>query len=690
MKQALDTPKQSSVKSGKQAEIELDERDRDISMAPETIEDEYQFTWRAAILGSVLGCFVAASNMYLGLKVGFTFGAGIFGAIFSFAIIKPLSTRLPLAWGGGYFGPKENVTAQTAATTSGGLFSGFISAIPALYKLDLMTTPRQDIAALTLFTIAAAFYGLFFAVPLRRHFVVKQDLTFPTPRASANTILSLHGSKEGHQGGMKKAKWMAIWFCVTFIWGIIGYFVPFFDTIHILWWIGHAAGYGNMMAADATWAWHLRFDFPFYGAGLMTPGSVVIPFLVTTIIVYGIIGPCLVSSGFFVKAYGFVDTGDTARSFFLWPGIALLVLASFAELFVRYDTLYRGIKGGVLEIVFVTKRAFGHISSLVLGKKTSYSVTRPTTHDDESYGPEELVPAWWWMTGLVLSIVFTCAIMGVYFGMPVYQTIVSVILAFIMAFVGIQAAGETDINPTGSVAKMSQLIFAGMPGPNIEQIQKNNLMAGNITASAAAQSVDMVGDLKTGQLVGAAPRAQFITQIIASFVAVGIAVALFILFTDAYPCIVSLDVNAECEFGLVGVWAWMSVTKLLTGGATLSHTCIIVTSVFAVVGALGPVLRHFLLPQKYHRYFPSLSVVGLAMVNSTPDVPLSMFIGWASGKIWKRIKPESYHLYMYSAAGGMIAGQGVSAILKAVFQLSGVEGNVTAVSCIEQLSENCP
>lgn len=41
----------------------------------------------------------------------------MFGAIFSFAIIKPLSRVLPLWAGGGYFGAKENVTAQSAATT---------------------------------------------------------------------------------------------------------------------------------------------------------------------------------------------------------------------------------------------------------------------------------------------------------------------------------------------------------------------------------------------------------------------------------------------------------------------------------------------------------------------------------------------------------------------------------------------
>lgn len=445
------------------------------------------------------------------------------------------------------------------------------------------------------------------------------------------------------------------------------------------------------MAADETWTWHLKIDFPFFGAGMMTPGSVVIPFLSTTIIVYGIIGPCLVSSGYFVKAYGFPDQGNSTRSFFLWPGIALLVFSAFAELFVRYDTLYRGVKGGVLELVGtcqhvirVCRRRFG--SKHTLSEKEL--LKNPV--NDEPYGPQDLVPIYWWVSGLILSVIFTCAIMGFYFGMPVYQTIVSVILAFIMAFVGIQAAGETDINPTGSVAKMSQLIFAGMPGDSTAAIQKNNLMAGNITASAAAQSVDMVGDFKTGQIVGATPRSQFQTQLVGSFVAVGIAVGLFILFTDAYPCIIDQDMNAPCEFGLSGVWAWMSVTRLLTGGASLSRDCIIVTAIFAVVGVLGPFIRHFGLKKQYHIYFPSLGVMGLAMINSTPDVPLSMCIGWISGKIWHRVDPDKYYHYMYSAAGGMIAGQGVAAVLQAIFHLANVPGNVTAVSCIDQLVDNCP
>ncbi|KAI8365352.1 OPT oligopeptide transporter protein-domain-containing protein [Radiomyces spectabilis] len=656
--------------------------------------EESQFTWRSSIVGALLGCVVAASNTYLGLKIGWTFGASLFGAIFSFAILKPMSRILPPRWGGGYFGPKENCTAQSAATTAGGLSAGFVAGIPAMYKLGLMTTPREDAAALVLFTIAAAFYGLFFAVPLRNHFVVKQDLTFPTPRAAATTIISLHNSVEGEQEAMKKAKWMALWFAISFIWTLIAYFVPFFDTLHILWYIGNAAGYTPLISADATWGWNFKFDFPFWGAGLMTPGSTCVTFFLATLLLYGVIGPVMVVQGHFVKAYGFTDEGDTAQSFYLWPGIALMVISSFAEMLVRYDTLWRGIKGGILGLRDASVNCYYKVRSLMGHQNGDRKHTEMERDPDEIFSDSELVPAWWWILGTFISIIFTCAICGEYFGMPVYQSIVAVILGFIFAFVGIQAAGETDINPTGSIGKMSQLVFAKMPADSLQQVQKNNLMAGNISASAASQAVDMVGDLKTGQLVGASPRSQFWAQFIASFFAIGIAVGLFILFADAYPCITSIPVpgvEEKCEFGLIAVTAWLKVTQLLTGGGDpLSRACIIVTAVCAVVAVIGPFFRHFLLPQKYHRFFPSMSAIGIAMINSSPEVPLSMLLGWIFGKIWKRFARNSYDNLMYSAAGGMIAGQGISAILQAALKIGNVEGNVIVASCIDKLVDNCP
>lgn len=63
-------------------------------------------TIRAVLLGAICGALVGSSNIYLGLKTGWTFGASLFGAIVGFAVIKPLSKALPEAFPifGGSFG----------------------------------------------------------------------------------------------------------------------------------------------------------------------------------------------------------------------------------------------------------------------------------------------------------------------------------------------------------------------------------------------------------------------------------------------------------------------------------------------------------------------------------------------------------------------------------------------------------
>ncbi|KAF9431823.1 hypothetical protein BGZ76_011664, partial [Entomortierella beljakovae] len=59
--------------------------DKSVALNEQEIEEDseiyepHQFTWRASIVGSLLGCVVAASNLYLGLQIGWTFGAALWG-----------------------------------------------------------------------------------------------------------------------------------------------------------------------------------------------------------------------------------------------------------------------------------------------------------------------------------------------------------------------------------------------------------------------------------------------------------------------------------------------------------------------------------------------------------------------------------------------------------------------------------
>ena len=77
-------------------------------------------TIRAVLLGCICGALVGSSNIYLGLKTGWTFGASLFGAIVGFAVIKPLSKALPEAFPifGGSFGKHRYTITRLELTFS--------------------------------------------------------------------------------------------------------------------------------------------------------------------------------------------------------------------------------------------------------------------------------------------------------------------------------------------------------------------------------------------------------------------------------------------------------------------------------------------------------------------------------------------------------------------------------------------
>lgn len=87
--------------------------------------------------------------------------------------------------------------------------------------------------------------------------------------------------------------------------------------------------------------------------------------------------------------------------------------------------------------------------------------------------------------------------------------------------------------------------------------------AGSIAEQTASHAVDMVGDLKTGHILGASPLSQFWAQLAGSFLGIWLSVAIFILFATAYPCITDLDVHCTA-FGMPAAQAWRSVTEAVT------------------------------------------------------------------------------------------------------------------------------
>ncbi|KAJ3029524.1 hypothetical protein HK097_005781, partial [Rhizophlyctis rosea] len=407
------------------------------SSLPSTLNDDAPaLTVRAVLVGVLLGSIISASNMYLGLTIGWTFGASLFGSIVGFAILKPLSRILPNAFGGGHFGPKENCTVQSAATAAGGLSVGFVSAIPALYRLGLMSERvTQDIVPLLLWSLAAAYYGLFFAIPLRRYFseyltellfsfsdavhylqktvtdhaslllqctVLKQKLPFPSPTIAAKTILSLHSSTTGERTGRQQFRILAIFFVISFALKIITYWVPVLLEWHVLYWIGHAAKSVELMNADVMWRWRVELAGAFVGAGMLVGGNTSASFLGGSVLAWGIIGPFMLGTHFVSRAYGFPSLSPTstpsqtdiqsqlsAQYWLLWPGVTIMIVSSFAELGVRWRSIWRGLRGFFLE----ARRAVGSVVGRVKRRRAKDGEgdefpLREKEEEDEDEGEE--------------------------------------------------------------------------------------------------------------------------------------------------------------------------------------------------------------------------------------------------------------------------------------------------------------
>ena len=98
--------------------------------------------------------------------------------------------------------------------------------------------------------------------------------------------------------------------------------------------------------------------------------------------------------------------------------------------------------------------------------------------------------------------------------MPYWQSAVAVVLSFALALVACRVTGETDTTPIGAMGKVTQLTFGALNPGNMNV----NLMSANITAGAAASSADLLTDLKSGYLLGAHPRKQFIAQFAGIFI----------------------------------------------------------------------------------------------------------------------------------------------------------------------------
>lgn len=181
---------------------------------------EPQFTLRAVLAGLVIGVLIAFSNTYFGLQTGWISGMAMPSALIGFAYFKGLRTLTGALGGvvaragfGEGFSEVENVLVQTVAGSVGTmpLGCGFVGVIPALeFLLAKDEAPEGglslSLAKLVVWALGLCFFGVMFAVPLRKEVIIREKLRFPSGTATALMIGVLHGGeKTGVDGEVENA-----------------------------------------------------------------------------------------------------------------------------------------------------------------------------------------------------------------------------------------------------------------------------------------------------------------------------------------------------------------------------------------------------------------------------------------------------------------------------------------------------
>ncbi|MFT4202382.1 MAG: oligopeptide transporter, OPT family [Chitinophagaceae bacterium] len=152
-----------------------------------------EFTFKAILIGCLLGSLFGAASVYLALKAGLTVSASIPIAVIAITIGKKFFKTTIL----------ENNIIQTAGSASESIAAGVAFTLPGFLFLSIGSDDNSVGAHyfnyITIFILAifGGMLGTLMMIPLRRSLIVKEHDTLPYPEGTACASVL----KAGEQGG---------------------------------------------------------------------------------------------------------------------------------------------------------------------------------------------------------------------------------------------------------------------------------------------------------------------------------------------------------------------------------------------------------------------------------------------------------------------------------------------------------
>ncbi len=444
-----------------------------------------ELTWIAVGVGWFLGVIIAVSIGYAALILGFSIEGSELAAILGFGILRGILRRRSII---------ENNIVQTVASGVNGASSGMMFSVPAIFLLGY--GDRFDPIILTFGCIAGAFLGIAFIIPLRKHMIDYERLTYPGGVAVA-TILKSPGA------GVRKAI-------------ILVAAALFSATVHFItlktgvsnWNLGALIGLPEYMNG----IWYLSLMT--IGVGFIA-GRGGVAFIIGGFVAYWFVSPLLSLTGAFpVNEAGQIINapGDLRLLLYRPLGIGMLIGGAIMGVILAAPLILSAIKSmqkaasvetGVASEEMPIKLLYVAVigAAVLLGVMAVVAVESMTLTGGIAMAL--LGTLWIWMAGIILSEAIGRTNWSPLSGM----TLVGITLLIIVT----QAFG---------MDRADSIIAA--------------IMVGAAMCVAMSQATDLMLDLKTGYLVGATPRMQQIGQFAGAWL--GPIVVIFVIFAlnEAY------------------------------------------------------------------------------------------------------------------------------------------------------------
>jgi uncharacterized oligopeptide transporter (OPT) family protein len=293
---------------------------------------------------------------------------------------------------------------------------------------------------------------------MRRHYIDEENLTYADGLAAGETIKVLH---EGRASGQSRAPLAALGIGI-FLSGALMMVTTFFKWIRDTWFI------------PGKEVMNIGFNISLlsFGSGLLVGFRICLAMAIGTAISWFILPPFLFSRGMITAL-----TYPATLRWVMWPATGLMVAGGLTSLALKWNLIvktFRGLKGSRMD-----QRDF---------------------------------PMRWVVIGALVMTVGLCVLQYFSMGIPMYLSLIAIVLSLPLMLVGLRVLGETNWGPISAMSNMMQAIFAFISPGNVPV----NMSSSGLTGTIAVTSEALMQDFKAGQLVRSNPRNLTIAQLLAA------------------------------------------------------------------------------------------------------------------------------------------------------------------------------